>query len=108
MRSTRSGSRGCGGSRPPPAAPCPWPAASYVGEAAHVLAIREAVRQAGGRLPGLPIIAKLERASALEHLEAIIAVADGVMVARGDLGVEVPLYTVPVLQKKIVAAGRRA
>ncbi|MEA2690677.1 MAG: pyruvate kinase [Acidobacteriota bacterium] len=83
-------------------------AASYVGEAAHVLAIREAVRQAGGRLPGLPIIAKLERASALEHLEAIIAVSDGVMVARGDLGVEVPLYTVPVLQKKIVAAGRRA
>jgi pyruvate kinase len=83
-------------------------AASYVGEAAHVEAIRDAARQAGGRVPPPPIIAKLERATALEHLGEIVAVADGVMVARGDLGVEVPLYTVPVLQKKIVAAGRKA
>jgi pyruvate kinase len=84
-------------------------AASYVGEAAHVEAIRSAVRQAcGGSRPTLPIIAKLERATAIEHLEEIIACSDGVMVARGDLGVEVPLHTVPVLQKKIVAAGRRA
>jgi pyruvate kinase len=87
-------------------------AASYVGEAAHVEAIRSAVRKACAScktaLQTLPIIAKLERATALEHLDAIIAVSDGVMVARGDLGVEVPLYTVPVLQKKIVAAGRRA
>jgi pyruvate kinase len=84
-------------------------AASYVGEAAHVEAVRNAVRQAcGGARPTLPIIAKLERATAIEHLEEIIAYSDGVMVARGDLGVEVPLHTVPVLQKKIVAAGRRA
>jgi pyruvate kinase len=87
-------------------------AASYVGEAAHVEAIRSAVRAACAgcttALQTLPIIAKLERATALEHLEEIVAVSDGVMVARGDLGVEVPLYTVPVLQKKIVAAGRRA
>lgn len=80
-------------------------AASYVGEAAHVEALREVVRGLGGRLP---IIAKLERATAIEHLDEITTAADGVMVARGDLGVEVPLHTVPVLQKRIVTAGRRA
>ena len=80
-------------------------AASYVGEAAHVHALREVVTRRGGRIP---IIAKLERATALDHLDEITEAADGMMVARGDLGVEVPLHTVPVLQKKIVAAGRRA
>ncbi len=80
-------------------------AASYVGEAAHVEALREVVRGLGGRLP---IIAKLERATALDHLDEIVTAADGVMVARGDLGVEVPLYTVPVLQKRILTTGRRA
>jgi len=80
-------------------------AASYVGAAAHIEALREVVAEAGGRIP---IIAKLERATAIEHLEEIVEAADGVMVARGDLGVEVPLYQVPVLQKRIIAAGRRA
>ncbi|HEY3491859.1 MAG TPA: pyruvate kinase [Solirubrobacterales bacterium] len=79
-------------------------AASYVGEASHIHALREVVHQAGGRIP---IIAKLERATALTHLDEIVETADGVMVARGDLGVEVPLHTVPVHQKRIVAAGRR-
>lgn len=80
-------------------------AASYVGEASHIQALREVVSQAGGRIP---IIAKLERATALSHLDEIVEAADGLMVARGDLGVEVPLHTVPVHQKRIVAAGRRA
>ncbi|MFL6200371.1 MAG: pyruvate kinase [Thermoanaerobaculia bacterium] len=84
-------------------------AASYVGEAAHIQALREVVAQAGGQAGGrIPIIAKLERATALTHLDEIVETADGVMVARGDLGVEVPLHTVPVHQKRIVAAGRRA
>jgi pyruvate kinase len=78
-------------------------AASYVGEGAHVEAVRAVVSAAGGRIP---IIAKIERKTAIEKLDEITEAADGVMVARGDLGVEVPLYTVPVLQKKIVAAGR--
>jgi len=78
-------------------------AASYVGEAAHVDAVRAVATAAGGRIP---IIAKIERATAIEHLAEIAEAADGLMVARGDLGVEVPLYQVPVLQKKIVAAGR--
>ena len=80
-------------------------AASYVGDASHVEAVRGVVTENGGRIP---IIAKIERATALECLDRITEAADGVMVARGDLGVEVPLYTVPVLQKKIVAAGRLA
>ena len=78
-------------------------AASYVGEGAHVEAVRAVVAEAGGRIP---IIAKIERKTAIEKLDEITVAADGLMVARGDLGVEVPLYTVPVLQKKIVAAGR--
>ncbi len=80
-------------------------AASYVGEAAHIEALRQVVTQAGGRIP---IIAKLERATALDHQDEITESADSLIVARGDLGVEVPLHTVPVLQKRIVAAGRRA
>ncbi|HEX6864431.1 MAG TPA: pyruvate kinase, partial [Thermoanaerobaculia bacterium] len=79
-------------------------AASYVGEASHVALVRSVAAEAGGRIP---IIAKLERATAIEHLDEISEAADGLMVARGDLGVEVPLYKVPVYQKKIVAAGRQ-
>jgi len=78
-------------------------AASYVGEAAHIEAIRRVVTEAGGRIP---LVAKLERATALEHLDQIAEAAEGMMVARGDLGVEVPLHTVPILQKRIVATGR--
>ena len=78
-------------------------AASYVGEGAHVEAVRAVATAAGGRIP---IIAKIERATAIEHLDEIAEAADGLMVARGDLGVEVPLYKVPVLQKKIIAAGQ--
>jgi pyruvate kinase len=55
----------------------------------------------------IPIVAKLERAMATEHIDEIVAAADAVMVARGDLGVEMPLHEVPVLQKKIIAAGRK-
>jgi len=80
-------------------------AASYVGEGAHIEAIRAVVAEAGGRIP---IIAKIERKTAIDKLEEITEAADGLMVARGDLGVEVPLYTVPVLQKRIVASGRLA
>ncbi|MFP4392260.1 MAG: pyruvate kinase [Desulfohalobiaceae bacterium] len=53
-----------------------------------------------------PIIAKLERANAVENLDQILSVADGVMVARGDLGLECELPSLPVLQKKIIRACR--
>jgi pyruvate kinase len=80
-------------------------AASYVGEAAHIESLRSVVHEAGGNIP---LVAKLERATAMAHLDDITEAADALMVARGDLGVEVPLPTVPVHQKRIVAAGRRA
>lgn len=72
---------------------------SFVESAADVVAVRDAAR-AQGR--DAFIIAKIERARALDHLEAILQAADGLMIARGDLGVEVPLERIPVLQKRLV------
>ncbi|KAB2961883.1 MAG: pyruvate kinase, partial [Thermoanaerobaculia bacterium] len=80
-------------------------AGSYIGRARDVEALRAAVRDLGD---DVPLVAKLERAAAVERIDEIVAAADAVMVARGDLGVEVPLHQVPVLQKRIIAAGRRA
>lgn len=56
----------------------------------------------------VPIIAKLERQSAVERLDEILALADGIMVARGDLGLECPLPQLPSLQKRIIRACNRA
>ncbi len=55
----------------------------------------------------LPVIAKIEKPQAIDRIDEIIAAFDGVMVARGDLGVELPLEDVPVLQKQLVEAARR-
>jgi pyruvate kinase len=68
------------------------------------------VREAAGELGYAPfIIAKIERARALEHLDEILDVADGIMIARGDLGVEVPIERIAVVQKDIMhRANQRA
>ncbi len=79
-------------------------AVSFVGGPADLAAIRAVLAELGGMLP---LIAKLERAAPLRHLDETVEASDAVMVARGDLGVEVPVHDVPVLQKKIIAAGRR-
>ena len=79
-------------------------AASYVGRAADVESVRKEVQKAGG---DIPVIAKLERSRAIANIDEITDAADAVMAARGDLGVEVELHRVPVLQKQIVEAGRR-
>ena len=55
----------------------------------------------------LPLIAKLERAAVMKRLDPTVQAADAVMVARGDLGVEVPPHRVPVMQKRIISSGRR-
>src|SRR6185369_790128 len=56
----------------------------------------------------LPVFAKIEKPQAVDNLDEIVAAFDGVMVARGDLGVELPLEKVPLVQKRIVATAREA
>ncbi|MFM8981171.1 MAG: pyruvate kinase, partial [Planctomycetia bacterium] len=63
--------------------------------------------QAGPRAARLPVVAKVERVAALEHLDAILAASDGVIVARGDLGLDAGPERMPVLQRRILAAARR-
>jgi pyruvate kinase len=74
-------------------------AASFVQSADDVRAIRAQLAQ---RAAEIPIIAKIESRSGVSNLEEIVAAADGTMVARGDLGVELPLADVPGTQKKII------
>jgi len=76
-------------------------AVSFVRQAADVEQARAVVAALGGTAP---IIAKIEKREAVENLDAIVGAADGVMVARGDLGVELPTEEVPTLQKRIIQA----
>ncbi|OHB81146.1 MAG: pyruvate kinase [Planctomycetes bacterium RBG_16_64_10] len=72
---------------------------SFVESAADI----QAVREAAGSLGGNPfILAKIERARAVDRVDEILAAADGIMVARGDLGVEVPIEQIAILQKALV------
>ncbi|QLG64088.1 pyruvate kinase [Halorarum salinum] len=75
-------------------------AASFVRDAEDVYAVRDALDERGGN--DVPIVSKIERAGAVENLEGIIEASYGVMVARGDLGVECPLEEVPMIQKRII------
>ena len=79
-------------------------AVSFVGGPKDLEAIRAAMAEHDGLIP---LIAKLERAKVIEKLVETVRESDAVMVARGDLGVEVPIHQVPVLQKRIINAGRR-
>ncbi len=74
-------------------------ALSFVRSAEDCEHAKELIKQAGSRAP---LVAKIEKAEAIDHLDAIIAAADGVMVARGDLGVETSVELVPVYQKEII------
>jgi pyruvate kinase len=79
-----------------------WIALSFVQRPEDVA---EAKRLAGNRVR---IMSKLEKPAAIDQLDAIIELSDGIMVARGDLGVECPPETVPILQKRILRSARRA
>ncbi|MEM8899081.1 MAG: pyruvate kinase, partial [Bacteroidota bacterium] len=76
-----------------------WLALSFVRSADDIRVLKELIRLKNGTSR---IIAKIEKPEALENIDEIIKAADGIMVARGDLGVEIPMERVPVWQKKII------
>jgi pyruvate kinase len=80
-------------------------ALSFVREAKDIKDVHQIMDEVGVRIP---VIAKIEKPQAVANLEAIIAAFDGVMVARGDLGVELPIEEVPLVQKRCVALARAA
>ena len=80
-------------------------ALSFVRRASDCEHAKKLISEAGGRAP---LIAKVEKAEAIDHLDEIIAAADGIMVARGDLGVETSVELVPVYQKRIIERSIRA
>ncbi len=80
-------------------------ALSFVRSGQDCTQAKELIRQTGS---SAPLIAKIEKAEAIDHLDEIIAAADGVMVARGDLGVETSVELVPVYQKQIIERANEA
>jgi pyruvate kinase len=78
-------------------------ALSFVRSPADIDAVHRLMDERGARLP---VIAKLEKPEAVDNLEAIVLAFDGIMVARGDLGVELPLEHVPLVQKRAIQIAR--
>jgi pyruvate kinase len=81
-----------------------WVALSFVRNPQDILEIKELISSAG---KNVPVIAKIEKHEAIEQMEAVLSICDGVMVARGDLGVELPAEEVPLLQKQLIATANR-
>jgi pyruvate kinase len=81
-----------------------WVALSFVRNPQDILEIKELISSAG---KNVPVIAKIEKHEAIEQMEAVLSICDGVMVARGDLGVELPAEEVPLLQKRLIATANR-
>ena len=80
-------------------------ALSFVRSAADIVDVHRIMDEEGIRVP---VIAKIEKPQAVENIESIIAAFDGIMVARGDLGVELPIEEVPLVQKQCVELAREA
>jgi pyruvate kinase len=81
-----------------------WVALSFVRNPQDVLEIRQLIASAGKKVP---VIAKIEKHEAIEQMEEILSLCNGVMVARGDLGVELPAEQVPILQKRLISTANR-
>ena len=81
-----------------------WVALSFVRNPQDILEIKDLIAAAG---KSVPVIAKIEKHEAIEQMEAILSLCDGVMVARGDLGVELPAEDVPILQKRLIATSNK-
>jgi len=81
-----------------------WVAISFVKSAEDVLRVKRFIAERG---KNVPVIAKIEKHEALEAIDDILAAADGIMVARGDLGIEIPLEQVPLAQKDLIARANR-
>lgn len=81
-----------------------WVALSFVRNPQDVLEIKEIIANAGKLVP---VIVKIEKHEAIEQMEAILSLSDGVMVARGDLGVELPAEDVPLLQKRLIVTANQ-
>ncbi|MBP8252958.1 MAG: pyruvate kinase [Herpetosiphon sp.] len=79
-------------------------AISFVRRAEDVVLVQNEIAAKGYKTP---VIAKIEKPEAVDNIESIVRVADGIMVARGDLGVEMPAEQVPLIQKKIILAANR-
>ena len=75
-------------------------AASFIRSAEDVKSIRKVLNENGGEK--IKIISKIENQEGIDNLDEIIQYSDGIMVARGDLGVEIPFYEVPIMQKKFI------
>ena len=83
-----------------------WIALSFVRNSQDLLDLKLLIEQESDHK--IPIISKIEKPEAIENIEKIIAYSDGLMVARGDLGVEIPAAEVPLIQKKLVLAAKKA
>ena len=81
-----------------------WVALSFVRNPQDVLEIKELISNAGKIVP---VIAKIEKHEAIDQMESILPLCDGVMIARGDLGVELPAEDVPILQKRLITVANR-
>jgi pyruvate kinase len=81
-----------------------WVALSFVQRPQDILEIKELIASTG---KSVPVIAKIEKHEAIEEMETILTLCDGVMVARGDLGVELPAEQVPLLQKRLIATANQ-
>ena len=81
-----------------------WVALSFVRNPQDVLEIKDLIANAG---KSVPVIAKIEKHEAIEQMEEVLSLCDGVMVARGDLGVELPAEDVPILQKRLIKTANR-